>query len=516
MKDFYVTTAIDYANGHPHIGHAYEKILADAIVRSRRLEGMRCHFLTGLDEHGQKVEETARAKAMEPKALCNGVAEEFQRMCSQFHVAYDDYVRTSEQRHRSVVCSILDRLYRTGEIYRASYVGMYSVRAEQFVQEKDKVNGEWPEDLGEPVQLEETNYFFRLSKYQDWLVDYLKKNPHFIFPSFRQKQVVEFLKEPINDLCISRPKSRISWGIELPFDNEYVTYVWFDALINYISAIGYGTEKFSNLWPANMQVIGKDILIPAHAIYWPIMLHALSIEPPQQLIVHGWWLAGGGVKMSKSLGNAIEPLSYGELYGGDAFRFFVLMEMATGQDSNFSHDLFVARYNSDLANGLGNLLSRLMQMVGAYCGGAIPKWEMATALSQEVADAAKTMVHAVRRSYRDLDFSGGMREIFTFIALLNRFVEMEAPWKLAKMEGEGARKHLHGTLHVLAEGIRISTDLLRPIMPEICKKIFSLLGVGACATWNVLDWDGTVAESKMGERTILFPKIEREEKIAVS
>jgi methionyl-tRNA synthetase len=454
------------------------------------------------------VEETARKKSVQPQDLCDDVADEFRQMCSRFFISYDDYVRTTEQRHRKVVQEILMQLYGAGEIYKASYSGMYSTRAERFVQEKDKVDGRWPEDIGEPLQLEETNYFFRLSKYQSWLLDYLQTHPQFIFPSYRQKQVMKFLKEPINDLCISRPKARLSWGIELPFDTDYVTYVWFDALINYISAIGYGTKNFGNYWPADLQVIGKDILVPAHAIYWPIMLHAIGIEPPRRLIAHGWWLARGGEKMSKSLGNTIQPLDYGEIYGADAFRFFVLREMATGQDSNFSHQSFLARYNGDLANGLGNLLSRFMHMVERYCGSVIPQIALAEEEDMIIEKSAEEMIRVVRQCYGNFEFHTALAKIFAFVAHLNGYVEMRAPWKLSKESDKNAQRRLRNTLATLGEGMRVAAELLRPVMPHVCEKIFRSIGYCPSATWHELRWDHFAAEKTIGPREILFPKIE--------
>ena len=277
MKSFYITTAIDYANGSPHIGHAYEKVLTDVIARYNRLKGKDVYFVTGLDEHGQKVQQTAEKRGVTPQELCDGVAEEYKALCGRLDITYDDYIRTTERRHKDVVNKILLNLFEKGEIYKSEYKGYYSTKEEQFLQEKDKVDGKWPESYGEVTEISESNYFFNLSQYQDWLIDHIQKNEDFIFPKYRAKQVLEFLKEPINDLCISRPKERLQWGISLPFDDDYVSYVWFDALINYISAVGYGTDEFEKYWPADYHVIGKDILVPPHAVYWPIILKAMDI-----------------------------------------------------------------------------------------------------------------------------------------------------------------------------------------------------------------------------------------------
>ena len=323
MKNFYLTTAIDYANGSPHLGHAYEKILADVIARTKRLQGEEVHFLTGLDEHGQKVQQGAESEGIDPQTRCDKVAEEFIDLLGRLNISNNDYIRTTEERHRVVVTKILQDLFDKGEIYQAEYKGFYSTRAEQFLQEKDKIDGAWPEIFGEVTEITETNYFFKLGKYQEWLVDHIKRNPEFILPVYRQSQVLEFLKEPLNDLCISRPKSRLSWGIALPFDTDYVTYVWFDALVNYYSAVAPGDDNKARNWPADLHVIGKDILTPPHAVYWPIMLKASGLDLPRSILAHGWWTSSGA-KMSKSTGETVSPLSLVEQYGADSFRYFVI------------------------------------------------------------------------------------------------------------------------------------------------------------------------------------------------
>ncbi|MDR2668202.1 MAG: methionine--tRNA ligase [Puniceicoccales bacterium] len=506
MKFFYLTTAIDYANGSPHLGHAYEKILSDAIVRSRRMEGLQCHFLTGLDEHGQKVQETAERLSIEPQKLCDKVAEEFQAMCQLMQVDYDDYIRTSQPRHTSVVRGILSKLYENGDIYKSSYVGLYSVRAERFVHEKDMVDGKWPEDFGDVIELQEENYFFKMKGHQAWLLDYLKKNDEFIFPAYRQKQVLEFLAEPLNDLCISRPKSRLTWGIELPFDGDYVTYVWFDALINYISAIGYGTERFHDFWPADVEVIGKDILSPAHAVYWPIMLRAIGLELPRQLVVHGWWLAKGGEKMSKSLGNVVRPIDYATVYGSDAFRYFVLSEMSVGQDSDFSHELFASRYRADLSNDIGNLLSRTVNMVERYCGGTIPPVEVEEELERELKFLAKKTIGDVRERCRHYDFSGALESVCALVRSANRYLECRSPWKLAKGK-EKDLAEMKTSLAVAAECLRICAALLIPAIPQSAEKMFAQLGAQTVNDWTALDWGNSLAWKRVCKGPVLFPRI---------
>jgi len=301
MKPFYITTAIDYVNGSPHLGHAYEKVLTDVIARVRRMRGDEVHFLTGVDEHGQKVQQTAQKRGIDPQQFCDEITAEFRALLPVMNASNTDFIRTTDERHKKVVRSILQQLFDQGEIYLAEYQGFYSTRQEQFLQNKDRnADGTWPEIFGEVTEITEANYFFKLQSYQAWLVEFLTANENFIFPKFRQKQVLEFLKEPLNDLCISRPKERLEWGIPLPFDANYVTYVWFDALVNYYSAVA---DK-PGVWPADYHVIGKDILVPPHAVYWPIMLKAAGLELPKGIIAHGWWSINGD-KMSKSTGNFV-------------------------------------------------------------------------------------------------------------------------------------------------------------------------------------------------------------------
>ena len=506
MKNFYITTAIDYANGSPHLGHAYEKVLTDVIARFRRMKGDSVHFLTGLDEHGQKVQQSARKAGIEPIEMCNAQAEKFQEMCKTLNISNNDYIRTSQPRHKKVVAEILQKLYDKGEIYKAEYKGFYSTRQEQFLQEKDRVDGKWPEIFGEVVEITESNYFFKLRQYQDWLIDYIKNNESFIYPRFRAKQVIEFLKEPLNDLCISRPKERLEWGIELPFDTDYVTYVWFDALVNYISAVGYGTDDFNKNWPADFHVIGKDILVPPHSVYWPIMLHAAGIELPKSLLVHGWWLSSGE-KMSKSLGNIVNPLELIEKFGSDAFRYFLMREMNVGQDSDFSLDLFVTRYTSDLGNDLGNLLSRLLNMGKRYCNSTVPTAHEDFDCETSLKDLAKETAEEVMRLYEGMQFHIALEKTFNFIRSINRYAEQRAPWKLAKSEAEADKLLLETTLANMAEAIRIASVLLLPIMPTIADKILNLIGAGSVELFgNKIYWGNSLEGAPLAAQEILFPR----------
>jgi methionyl-tRNA synthetase len=511
MKKFYITTAIDYANGSPHLGHAYEKVLTDVIARFHRLKGDEVHYLTGLDEHGQKVQQTARARGIEPLELCDEAAVAFRGLCERLSISNDDFIRTTEPRHKEVVQQLLQKLFDEGQIYKADYTGYYSTRAEQFLQEKDKVGGAWPHHFGEVVEITESNYFFKLSAYQDWLVKFLKENDRFIFPRFRQRDVLEFLKEPINDLCISRPKDRLEWGIELPFDSGYVTYVWFDALVNYISAVGYGTEKFGEYWPVDFHVIGKDILVPPHAVYWPIMLKACGIEPPRSLLVHGWWLKSGQ-KMAKSTGNIVDPLDLIDQFGADAFRYFVTREMNVGQDSDFSLDLFLSRYNSDLANDLGNLISRTLNMVARYCGGVLPSASVSGEPEETLRSGwEETRVQALEL-YEGMQFHTALDRAFTFIRSINRYAEVRAPWKLAKSQDPAERAALDTSLASMAEALRVSVTLIAPVMPNTAARVLELLGSQVATDWaDELQWSTRLDGRTLAAPVILFPRPQKEE-----
>lgn len=508
-KKFYITTAIDYANGSPHLGHAYEKVLTDIVARFRRLMGDEVKFLTGLDEHGQKVQMSAQKEGVPPIEVCDRLAAEFQGLCSALHISNDDYIRTTEDRHKAVVQDILQQLYDKGEIYKADYNGYYSVRQEQFVTEKEKVDGEWPAIYGDVVEVTESNYFFKLAQYQDWLVDTIKTNEQWIYPRFRSADVLQFLKEPLNDLCISRPKERLEWGVELPFDSDFVTYVWFDALTNYITAAGYGSEEFEKHWPADYHVIGKDILVPPHAVYWPIMLKALGIEQPRHFLVHGWWLSSGA-KMSKSTGEVVSPLDLMDQFGADAFRYFVTREMNVGQDSEFSLDLFMSRYNSDLANDLGNLVSRLLNMGGRYAEGKVPAAEIEEVPEKELRQLWANTQKELVPLFEDFQFHKALDRIFTFISGINRYAETRAPWKLAKSDAPEDQAALRTSLATMAEALRLAVVLLTPVMPEISDKIRGLVGADNFETLDCqLEWGSTLEGKALGEKAILFPRPER-------
>jgi len=516
MKQFFITTAIDYANGSPHLGHAYEKVLADAVARTQRLRGHPVHFLTGLDEHGQKVQQSAQARGIEPQALCDAVAVEFKALLQTLHISNNDFIRTTEPRHKVVVRTILQKLYDQGDIYLGEYRGFYSARQEQFLLEKDKVDGKWPEIFGEVVEVVEKNYFFKLARHQAWLSDFLRDNPDWIFPAFRQKQVVEFLKEPLNDLCISRPHERLAWGIPLPFDEKYVTYVWFDALVNYVSAIGYGTADFAKNWPADAHVIGKDILVPPHAVYWPIMLKAMGIELPRKLLVHGWWLSGGkkesktDIEKAKALGLKVDsPLDVIGTHGADPFRYFLLREMVVGQDSDFSFEQFNARYNSELADDLGNCVARLLNMGSRYSGGKVPAFTVDEDPERTLRAEWEKFAPEILTLIDGFNFHLLLEKLNVFVKAINRYLDVRSPWKLAKSADSTDQARVATSLAHLAESVRLVAVTLAPITPEISARILSLLSQPPVEKWEgQLNWSTRLAGAALGEKVILFPKLE--------
>jgi methionyl-tRNA synthetase len=513
MKNFYITTAIDYVNGSPHLGHAYEKVLADVIARTRRLLGDNVFFLTGVDEHGQKVQQSARARGIPPQQFCDEVSAEFRTLCAKLNITNDDFIRTTEPRHKKLVCDILQQLFDKGEIYQAEYKGFYSTRQEQFLQDKDRnPDGTWPELYGEVTEITERNYFFKLGAYQDWLIGFLRANENFVFPRHRQQQVLEFLlKEPLNDLCISRPRERLEWGIPLPFDQNYVTYVWFDALVNYYTPVA---DK-PGAWPADLHVIGKDILVPPHAVYWPIMLKALGLEPPRQLLAHGWWSINGK-KMSKSTGNFVEPVAFADKYGVDALRYFMIREMSVGQDSDFSEAQFLARYSAELANNLGNLVNRVLNMTNRFADGVIPALDAeANAAVGETEQELRSLWDKIRVEvlplYDSFQFHLALERTFVFITATNAYIEKRAPWKLGKSAAPADAALLRAALATMAEALRLGVALLAAVMPSTLIKINTALGLGPEVKWPAaLTWGESLAEKKVAESLILFPRPQAE------
>ena len=503
MESFYITTAIDYVNGSPHLGHAYEKVLTDVIARFRRQLGDRVYFLTGADEHGQKVQASAKQLGIEPQAYVDRTSAEFRALLPKLNIANDDFIRTTEPRHKKVVRAVLQQLFDQGEIYQAEYRGFYSTRQEQFLQEKDRnPDGTWPELFGEVTEITEKNYFFKLKQYQDWLVDFLTKNPDFIFPAFRQKQVVEFLKDPLNDLCISRPRERLEWGIPLPFDEGYVTYVWFDALLNYYSAVVDRPE----IWREAHHVIGKDILVPPHAVYWPIMLHAAGIPLPKGIVVHGWWLQRGA-KMSKSTGNALNPLDLVTEFGVDAFRYFLIREMNVGQDSDFTLEQFMVRYNSELANNLGNLVNRTLNMTTRFAGGVLPAAEAAGDLEKNLHDLWTKTRDEFLPLCAGYQFHTALERAMFFLTETNASIEKRAPWKLGKSEDPPDQALLRTALATMAEALRLAVALIQHVTPATTEKINGVLGYAPGAVWREeLNWGARLTGGKVAPALVLFPR----------
>ena len=495
MKTFYLTTPIYYVNDKPHIGHAYTTILADVLTRFHRNSGEDVFFLTGLDEHGQKVQQAAEKHGVDPQKHCNEMAPRFLKLWENLHIQNDDFIRTTEKRHVDVVQHILQKVYDKGDIYEDEYEGLYSVSEERFITKKEADSGEF-RDIKE---LKEKNYFFKMSNYQQALIDHIKNNSDFIQPKHRKNEVLGFLKQPLEDLCISRPKSRLGWGIELPFDSDYVTYVWFDALINYITAPGYNVneENFNKYWPANYHLIGKDILT-THSVYWPTMLMSANIPLPQAIFAHGWWLIGES-KMSKSLGNVVDPLGLIEEYGVDPVRYYLMREMVLGQDANFTIESFIKRYNSDLANDFGNLLSRISNLLKKFFDGRVPQDEDDSAEGLDVKSKAVETVAIVWEKIEVMRVNEAIEIILQFVRSINKYIETKAPWKLAKEEPEIAGK----VLFTAAEALRVSAILLSPIMPNRTQTVLETLG----ATESGLDWGGLTSGIEIKLHDPLFPRI---------
>ena len=482
-ETYYITTPIYYVNDKPHIGHAYTTVLADVLARCQRLFGRDTWFLTGTDEHGQKVQEAAAKAGVSPQVHVDRTVVHFQEAWKRLEIRNDDFIRTTEPRHTVIVQEILQELYDRGEIYRDEYDGWYCVPEERFFTEKDLVNGNCPE-CGRPVQrVREANYFFKMSQYQDWLVEYIQTHPEFIQPDFRRNETLGFLRKPLQDLCISRPKSRLAWGIELPFDPDYVTYVWFDALVNYISAIGYRRDdaKFARWWPA-IHLMAKDILT-THTVYWPCMLKAMGIEMPKTIFAHGWWMMGAA-KMSKSLGNVVNPMDLMDRYGVDPFRYFLMAEMILGQDASFTEEAFIRRYNADLANDLGNLLNRVVSMTGKYCEGRLPAPEPGAFEKGPAADLFAQAVAAasgLRASVENFTLQAGVAQVIEAVRATNKFIEIRQPWTQARAADHGP---LHTTLYAAAEVLRVCAGLLMPLMPGKMTELRAALGMENPMTVN--------------------------------
>lgn len=513
-KRFYITTAIFYVNGEAHIGHAYEMVIADVIARSRRSLGQEVFFLTGLDEHGQKVQQAAQEQGKTPQAYCDELAAVWKALAAKLELTIDDFVRTTEARHKQVVQAILSRLHAEGFFYKAAYKGFYSVKEETFLTDKDRLpDGNFPTSYGDITELVEENIYFKLKDQQTWLIDYIEENPGFIQPDHRRNEVLGFLKNnELEDLCITRPANRLNWGIPVPFDPNFVTYVWFDALVNYISIpAAHGDPAVSSflqsavanqqsaisLWPADVHVIGKDI-VKFHAVFWPIMLKAMGLPLPKQILTHGWWQKEGE-KLSKTTGNVLDPIAVIDEWGLDAFRFYVVRELAIGPDGNWTDAGFAARYQSELANGLGNLVNRSLSMLKRYRNGVVP--ERSDELS---ADAAKAIAET-RKHLEQNQLQAALLSIWSLVTRGNQYVDQTAPFKLAKDPTQA--KRLDEVLYNLAETCRILAVLIWPFLPGTAAKIYAQLALtGTPDKFSAANWGGLVQGHTIGEPAALFPR----------
>jgi methionyl-tRNA synthetase len=508
-KSFYITTPIYYVNASPHIGHAYTTIVADVLARYHRMAGVNTFFVTGTDEHGDKIAEAAQKAGVTPQEYADKISAQFRSLCPELSITNDYFIRTTDSNHIETVRYILQKVYDSGDIYFGSYEGHYCVGCERFYMEKELIEGKCPDHQTKPEYRKESNYFFRMSKYQDWLINHIKENPDFIRPERYKNEALAFLRDPLEDLCISRPKTRLQWGITLPFDENYVTYVWFDALINYVTALDYPDgEKFKIFWPAAEHLIAKDILKP-HGIYWPTMLKAAGIEPFQHLNVHGYWNLDQS-KMSKSLGNIVRPLDLKDKYGLDAFRYFLLRDMVFGLDSNFSEEAFVQRLNSDLANDLGNLVSRTITMAVKYCDGKVPEINPQKKDSS-LHEAARKVVTEVESSFNDMFLHKALIAIWDFINVTNKYIVENEPWTLGKDPAN--KEKLTAIMYNLLAALRAIAILLTPFMPQTAEKILRQIGVNESQKMDlsvIRKDDALTAGSPLIRGESLFPRISQE------
>jgi len=517
-KRFYITTAIDYLNGPPHLGHAYEKVITDVIARTRRSLGQKVFYLTGTDEHGQKVQQAAQSEGKSPESYCDELAAQFQDLTVRLDLSNDEFIRTTQARHKAVVSAMLNKLHDQGEIYKAPYRGWYSWKEETFLTERDRrPDGTFDPVWGEVKELVEENWYFRMAKHQKWLTDFIEANPKFVQPDTRRNEVLGFLNsEKLEDLCISRPKSRLNWGIPLPFDPDYVNYVWFDALSNYYSLpVALGDTEAAKpleghyksairdakseirLWPADIHVIGKDI-VKFHAVYWPIMLQATGVPLPKQVLVHGWWQKDGA-KLSKTTGNVVDPVAVVDEWGVDAFRYYVVRELDIGPDGNWTDAGFNSRYSAELANGLGNLVNRSLSMLKRYRTGVVP------ARSDELAAEATKVSGDVRALFERNQLQAALLSIWSLITRANQYVDQTAPFKLAKDPSQAQR--LDEVLYNLSETCRVLAVLLWPFIPGTATKIYGQLGLAAAPDlFSAATWGGLPPGHAIGAPAALFPR----------
>lgn len=510
MDSFYITTPIYYVNAKPHLGHAYTTIVADSMNRFHKLLGDETFFLTGTDEHGDKIVQAAEKGGQTPREYVDEISSLFSGLWPGLQIENDDFIRTTEERHIKCVQEVLQKVYDKGDIYFGEYGGHYCFGCERFYTEKELVDGKCPQHETVPEYIAEKNYFFKMSKYQDWLIGHINANPDFIRPERYRNEVMSLLKSgALEDLCISRPKSRLEWGIELPFDENFVTYVWFDALINYITALEYPEgEMFKKYWPSVNHLVAKDILKP-HAVFWPTMLKAAEIEPYQHLNVHGYWLIKD-TKMSKSLGNVVSPLEMADRYGVNAFRYFLLREMVFGNDSSFSEEALVGRLNADLANDLGNLFSRTLSMTHKYFEGRVPAPGDESEEDCEIKSLGRKAMAEFQNNFMEARFSRGIEGLWELVRGLNKYIDVTQPWTLFK---ENRMDRLGTVMYVLLENMRKIAVHLWPVMPEASEKMLEQLGIifapekvnlqGEIDVWGLLE-SGT----EVAKKSNLFPRVD--------
>jgi methionyl-tRNA synthetase len=521
-EKFYITTPIYYVNDVPHIGHAYTTIAADVLARYKRLAGYDVFFLTGTDEHGIKIERSARERGVSPQEWVDAISAQFRALWETLYISYDDFIRTSQPRHKAVAQAIFQRAYDRGDIYKGVYEGWYCIPDETFLLEAELNEGQCP-ICGRPVEwITEEAYFFRLSKYQDWILQYIEANPLFIQPVSRRNEVLSFVRGGLRDLCVSR--STFTWGIPVPVDPQQVIYVWIDALTNYLTAIGYGVDAptFQKFWPADLHLIGKEIL-RFHAVIWPILLKSADLPPPRQVFAHGWWTADGE-KMSKSLGNVIEPGKLAAELAAragasvatavDAIRYFVLREVAFGLDGDFSHAALLQRFNADLANDLGNLVSRTLTMVQRYCDGVVPRPDDA---ASPLAEAAAKLWPELDPMLNELAFHRALARLWEYIRAVNRYIDEQAPWALARDPAQ--RRRLETVLYQQAESLRLIALLIFPFMPHAGAALWRQLGLRAEIAQQrystALAWGGLPPGTRVQPGEQLFPRIETRRPVSI-